>query len=139
MLDNRKYCFTFATFSCVTWIAGRLHNNNKRKGIMKRVLVCSLAIGMVAITGCVGPMGPVGGVGGMVYTDVSGPVCATGNPGGTKMGQATSEGIICVATGDSSIKTAAANGGITKISHVDYHTTSVLGLYTKTIVTVYGD
>ena len=55
------------------------------------------------------------------------------------MGQATSTGIICVATGDSSIKTAAANGGITKISHVDYHTTSVLGLYTKTTVTVYGE
>ena len=57
---------------------------------MKRVLVCSLAAGLVAITGCVGPMGPVGGVGGMIYTDVSGPVAATGNPGGTKMGQATS-------------------------------------------------
>ena len=72
-------------------------------------------------------MGPVGGVGGVVYTDVSGPVGATSNTAGTKMGQATSTGIICVATGDSSIKTAAANGGITKISHVDYHTTSVLG------------
>jgi hypothetical protein len=84
-------------------------------------------------------MGLVGGVGAGIYTDVSGPVCATGNAGGTKMGQASSEGIICVATGDSSIKTAAANGGITKISHVDYHTTSVLGVYTKTTVTVYGD
>ena len=126
-------------FSGVKWIAGRLHNNNKRKGIMKRVLICSLAAGLVAITGCVGPMGPVGGVGGMVYTDVSGPVGATSNTAGSKMGQATSTGIICVATGDSSIKTAAANGGITKISHVDYHTTSVLGIYAKTTVTVYGD
>ncbi len=57
----------------------------------------------------------------------------------TKVGEASSEGIICVATGDSSIKTAAANGGITKISHVDVHTTSVLGLYVKTTVTVYGE
>ena len=89
--------------------------------------------------GCVGPMGPVGGVGGGIYTDVSGPIGATSNTLGSKMGQATSEGIICVATGDSSIKAAAANGGITKISHVDYHTTSVLGLYAKTIVTVYGE
>ncbi len=75
----------------------------------------------------------------MVYTDVSGPVGATSNTAGPKMGQASSEAIICVATGDSSIKTAAANGGITKISHVDYHTTSVLGLYAKTTVTVYGE
>jgi hypothetical protein len=44
-----------------------------------------------------------------------------------------------VATGDSSIKAAAANGGITKISHVDYHTTAVLGVYAKTTVTVYGE
>jgi hypothetical protein len=126
-------------FSGVIWVAGRLHINIKRKDIMKRLVVSSLAAGLLAVTGCVGPMGAVGGVGGMVYTDVSGPVCATGNTGGSKMGQATSEGIICVATGDSSIKTAAANGGITKISHVDYHVTSVLGVYAKTVVTVYGD
>jgi hypothetical protein len=126
-------------FFGVTWIAGRLHINNKRKGNMKRVVVCSLAAGLVALTGCVGPMGPVGGVGAGIYTDVSGPVAATGNAEGTKMGQATSTGIICVATGDSSIKAAAANGGITKISHVDYHTTSILGVYAKTTVTVYGE
>jgi len=126
-------------FSGVKWIAGRLHNNNKRKGIMKRVLVCSLAAGLVVITGCVGPMGPVGGVGGFIYTDVSGPVAATGNSGGAKMGQASSMGIFGFATGDSSIKTAAANGGITKISHVDYHISGFLGIYAKTVVTVYGD
>ena len=106
---------------------------------MRRVLICSLALGIVAITGCVGPMGPVGGVGGMFYTDVSGPVAATGNAGGNKVGQATSTGIFGFATGDSSIKAAAASGGITKISHVDYHTTGVLGIYAKTVVTVYGE
>jgi hypothetical protein len=106
---------------------------------MKRAVVCSLAAALVALTGCVGPMGIAGSTGAGIYTDVSGPVCATGNPGGSKMGQASSEGIICVATGDSSIKAAAANGGITKISHVDYHVTSVLGVYAKTTTTVYGD
>jgi hypothetical protein len=106
---------------------------------MKRAVVCSLGAALVALTGCVGPMGQVGGAWGGVYTDVSGAFGATGNPGGSKMGQASSSGIICVATGDSSIKAAMSNGGITKISHVDYHTTSVLGLYAKTTVTVYGD
>jgi hypothetical protein len=106
---------------------------------MKQVVVCTLAAGLVALTGCVGPMGPVGSIAGGLYTDVSGPVGATSNTAGTKMGQATSTGIICVATGDSSIKAAAANGGITKISHVDYHTTYILGLYAKTTVTVYGE
>lgn len=84
-------------------------------------------------------MGPIGAVGAGIYTDVSGPLMATSNSGASKMGQAESTGIICVATGDSSIKTAAANGGITKISHVDYHTTSILGVYAKTVVTVYGE
>jgi hypothetical protein len=126
-------------FSGVTRIAGTLHSNNKRKGNMKRVALCSLAAGLVALSGCVGPIGSVAVVGGGLYMDVSGPIGATSNTVGTKMGQATSTGIICVATGDSSIKTAAANGGITKISHVDYHTTSILGLWAKTTVTVYGE
>jgi len=76
---------------------------------------------------------------GGIYTDVSGPVLATGNAEASKVGQASSTGIICIATGDSSIKAACANGGITKISQVDYHVTSVLSVYTKTTVTVYGE
>jgi hypothetical protein len=84
-------------------------------------------------------MGPMGSAAGWLYTDVSGPVAATGNPMGKKMGQASSEGILFFATGDSSIKAGADAGGITKISHVDSHVMSVLGLYTKTTVTVYGD
>ena len=106
---------------------------------MKVLVVCSLAVLLIALTGCVGPMGGVTGIGGYIYTDVSGAVGATSNAAGSKMGQATSTGIIGIATGDSSIKTAAANGGITKISHVDYHVTSVLGVYAKTVTTVYGD
>lgn len=111
-----------------------------KKGNMKKLIGYSSVVALAGlVAGCVAPMGPVGGVAAGIYTDVSGPVAATSNPAGSKMGQASSTGIICVATGDSSIKTAAANGGITKISHVDYHTTSVLGVYTKTTVTVYGE
>jgi hypothetical protein len=107
---------------------------------MRKLIGCASAAALaVLITGCVSPMGPAGGAYGLVYTDVSGPVLATSNSGASKMGSATSKGIICVATGDSSIKAAAANGGITKISHVDYHVTSVLGLYVETTVTVYGE
>ena len=107
---------------------------------MKKLIGYSSVVAVVGlVTGCVGPMGPVGGVGAGIYTDVSGPIGATSNTAGSKMGQASSSAIICVATGDSSIKAAAANGGITKISHVDYHTTSVLGVWAKTTVTVYGE
>jgi TRL-like protein family len=107
---------------------------------MKRLIGCaSAAVAVVLLNGCVMPMGPVGGVAGTIYTDVSGPVLATGNSGGTKVGEATSTGILGFATGDSSIKAAAASAGITKIQHVDYHTTCVLGVYGKTTVTVYGE
>jgi len=99
----------------------------------------SVAAFAVLAAGCVGPMGPVGGVVGTVYTDVSGPVLATSNTSSSKMGEASSHGILGFATGDSSIKTAAANGGITKIQHVDYHTKAVLGIYAKTTITVYGE
>jgi hypothetical protein len=107
---------------------------------MKKLAVCSLAAGLAAVlTGCVGPMGLVGGVGGSIYTDVSGPVAVTDNAASPKIGEATSTGILGFATGDSSIKAAAASAGITKIHHVDYHTTSVLGVYAKTTTMVYGE
>jgi TRL-like protein family len=107
---------------------------------MKKLIGCLSAVAAVGLfTGCVGPMGPVGAVGAAVYTDVSGPLMATSNSGASKMGQAEATGIICFATGDASIKAAMDAGGITKIQHVDYHTTSILGVYAKTIVTVYGE
>lgn len=107
---------------------------------MKKLIVCACAVAMaVLFTGCVGPNGPLVGAYGGLYTDVSGPVSVTSNTGSSKSGSAISKGVIFVAWGDSSIKTAAANGGITKIHNVDYHVTSVLGLYTETTVTVYGE
>jgi hypothetical protein len=107
---------------------------------MKKLIGYSSIVAVAGLlVGCVGPMGPVGSVGGMVYTDVSGPLLVTSQTGASKVGQASSTAIICVATGDSSIKAASDSAGITKVQHVDYHTTSVLGLYAKTTVTVYGE
>jgi hypothetical protein len=111
-----------------------------KKSNMKKLIGYSSVVALAGlVAGCVAPMGPIGGVGGSIYTDVSGPVLATSHTGSSKMGEATSQGILGFATGDSSIKTAAANAGITKIQHVDYHTTSVLGVWAKTTVTVYGE
>jgi hypothetical protein len=107
---------------------------------MKKLIGYSSVVAVAGmLVGCVGPMGPVGSVGGFVYTDVSGPLMVTSQTGASKVGQASSTAIICVATGDSSIKAAADSAGITKVQHVDYHTTSVLGVYAKTTVTVYGE
>ncbi len=106
---------------------------NKLFGYSSIVALMGLA------TGCIAPMGTVGGLGGTLYTDVSGPVLATSRDAASKMGEATATGILGFATGDCSIKTAAASAGITKIQHVDYHVTNVLGIWGKTTVTVYGE
>jgi hypothetical protein len=107
---------------------------------MKKTIICLSAVAALSVlTGCVGPMGPTSAVQGGIYTDVSGPMGVTSNASASKTGEASSTGILGFATGDSSIKTAAANGGITRIQHVDFHTTTVLGIYGKTTTTVYGE
>jgi hypothetical protein len=107
---------------------------------MRKLIGCVCAGALaVLLTGCVMPTGGAAGVNGLVYTDVSGALLATGNSGASKVGEAKSQGVICVAWGDSSIKAACAAGGITKIQHVDYHVKSVLGVYVETTVTVYGE
>ena len=44
-----------------------------------------------------------------------------------------------IATGDASISTAASNGGVKKISHIDAHKKSILGIFATYEVFVYGE
>ena len=107
------------------------------KGTMKRLIGCLSAIALAALfTGCVGTNGPVAG---SIYTDVWGPDSGGDSTGSSKMGEASASGILGFASGDASIKTAAANGGITKIQHVDHHTESILGVWAKSTTVVYGE
>jgi len=67
------------------------------------------------------------------------PVNATSNAVGSKVGRATATGYLGVIflDQDASIRTAARNGGITRISTVDIKQTSILNLIVtyETIVT----
>jgi len=67
------------------------------------------------------------------------PVNATSNAVGSKVGRATATGYLGMIflDADASIRSAAKNGGITKISTVDLKQTSLLGLIVtyETIVT----
>jgi len=67
------------------------------------------------------------------------PVNATSNPVGKKVGTATATGYLGILffDQDASIRTAAKNGGISKISTVDIKQTSILNLVVtyETIVT----
>ena len=100
---------------------------------MKKIIfsvACALAL-----TSC----GTVGLVG-TVYVDATEPAAVTSNTLGTKVGQAEALSVLgVVAVGDAGIEKAAKQAGITKVSHVDKKTFSVLGLFTKVTYTVYGE
>ena len=107
---------------------------------MKRliVLVAAACAVVVFMSGCAMVGGVAGGSYGGIYTQTSGAVAVGSAEGSDKVGTATSTAIICFATGDSSIKAAMDNGGITKIHHVDCKVMSVMGVYAKYTTVVYG-
>ncbi len=105
---------------------------------MKKCLCLALLFASAGLFyGCATVASPVYGG---IYTDVKAPLTTTANTKGSKVGTATATSILgLVATGDASIETAAKNGGITSIKNVDYHSTSVLGIYSSFTVEVHGD
>ena len=106
---------------------------------MKKLAVVVAFFAMTyLLSGCAAySAGPVIG---FIYTDVQAPLTATANPVASKVGTAEATSILgLVATGDASINTAARNAGITRISHVDYASKSILGIYATFTVYVYGE
>ena len=98
-----------------------------------RYLLGALAVaGLVA--GCASPM-PVGAL----YTELKLPVTAT-TAQGHKEGTAECQSVLSlVATGDCSIEAAKKNGGISKVSAVDWDAKSILGIIGTYKVHVYGE
>jgi hypothetical protein len=78
---------------------------------------------------------------GFLYTEIKAPITATSNSGpAEKVGKAVCTSILgLVSTGDASIQAAMLDGKITKIHHVDYHSTNILGIYAVFEVIVYGE
>lgn len=106
---------------------------------MKRI--ATLAVAMLfalALSGCAMTVGPVTGV---MYTNAKYPWTATGSPKeATRVGRATVRSFFgAIATGDASIQTAAQNGGITEIHHVDYEAQNIFGVVADFTVVVYGN
>ena len=105
---------------------------------MKQSFVAlSICVVCLTLTGCAYVASPVTG---LWYTNVTGPITATGKSGpALKTGSATATSVLgLIASGNASIRAAALAGGITEIHYVDYHAESLLGIYAKFTVTVYG-
>ena len=92
---------------------------------------------LVCTSGCLPPKAPVYG---FVYMDVKAPEQATPNLLGKKMGKGYCESFLGVyAKGDCSIETAAREANITRITHVDSYAETVLLVYSKYTILVYGN
>lgn len=104
---------------------------------MKKVLVAVVLVATLALcTGCwTFPNGAILAP----IQDLKSPV-AMGDPTvpATKIGKAQATGIIIVGWGDASIQTAAQNGAITRIHHVDSEQLNILGIYSRNTTVVYG-
>ena len=100
------------------------------------VLLTVIAVAALLLSGCASVL-PTG----FIYTEVKVPVSASAaGMNYSKVGTAKATSVLgIVATGDASIKTAAANGGIKNIKFVDYDAKNVLGIYGEYTTTVYGD
>lgn len=69
------------------------------------------------------------------------PVAATSNPIGSKVGTSTGSGFlgVLIFSPDTGIQQAAKNGGISKISTVDFKWTNMLGILQTYTCTVTGE
>jgi len=105
---------------------------------MKKLAMFVVLAGLVAFlcSGCATYL-PAGSI----YVGAKGAIAAgAGDLSHSKVGTAQSISVLgLVAAGDSSIKTAAANGGITRIKYVDYEVENILGIYGTYKTVVYGD
>ena len=99
---------------------------------MKKIIfsvACALALTSCGVLGS-----------GMIYNDTVEPNQVTANALGSKVGQAQIMNILgVVALGDAGVQKAAKQAGITKVSHVDKKVWSILGVYSVTTYTVYGN
>lgn len=102
---------------------------------MKHSTLISAAVAVMAttlLTGClVAPVQPPIGI---IYTNYQAPLFPDQTTGqvGSRSGQSHSISILgLVALGDASLQTAAQEGGISNIRHVDYQYDNILGIYQK--------
>ena len=104
---------------------------------MKNVLMAGfLGFCLLNLTGCMGVASPVAG---WAYTEAKWDGVIEDGPAPTKTGKACAQSYLTmIATGDASLETAKANGGITQISHVDHSSKNILGIFGEYCTIVKG-
>ena len=102
---------------------------------MKKHMLFGVALAFTGmLSGCASHL-PMGSF----YTEVKLPISATANAG-KKQGTAECKSILSmIAIGDCSIDTAKKNGGISKVSVIDWDVKNILGIYGEYKVHVFGE
>ena len=105
---------------------------------MKPIVVVMMAAMAIGVAGCLSaPFQPPSGL----VASTKAPLSTEGNwEIGSRCGESSSTSILGLyASGDCSIATAARNGGLKKVNHVDYEYTNIIGIWQKATVIVYGE
>ena len=111
---------------------------------MKTLFLGAAIASIALVTGCAQVGGPTTttslGVGGIIL-DHKSPASfdVDNNVKCAKCGKATSKSIVLFTTGDSSLKAAMDNGGITKVNHVDYEVKNIFNVYSEATTIVWGE
>lgn len=104
---------------------------------MKKMFFAVATVATLMLSSCGTVQGPLMG---FFYTDLKSGVTATSNSLGSKVGKASAKGYLAlIATGDASIETAAKEGNIKRISHIDQYGNSILGIVNTYEIIVYGE
>jgi hypothetical protein len=103
----------------------------------RRTLALALVLSLVVLSGCVMPVG--GTIRAPIVKTQSALMLGDTSVGYSKVGESMAEGIVLIAQGDASITAAMEDGGIRRIHHVDSEEISILGVYCKQIIRVYGE
>ena len=106
---------------------------------MKKKNLCHLVFSALVIAVLTSSCSVLG-LTGSIYTQVKAPHALNVNEVGTKVGTSEALSVLgLVAIGDYGYNEAISKGNIKKVSHVDVETFSVLGLFTKVKLYVYGN
>lgn len=109
---------------------------------MKQLMYLGVIIAVALSLGCAYYSAPVMPPGGALFENVKGPIDtdAENTPIGYRCGESKSISILGLfAFGDCSISSAAHNGAIKTVEHVDYAYLNVLGIYQAFTTIAYGE
>ena len=120
-------------------------NTKQKQELEMKTLLLGAAFATIAlVTGCAMVGGPTAttslGFGGIIIDHRSpASFSVDNNVTCAKCGKAKSKSVVVFTTGDSSLKAAMDNGGITKVNHVDYEVMNILNFYSEATTIVWGE